>query len=80
VNVALSRARCQGAAIPSLPFPWHFSGKLVAARSIARKSRTALEKGVYRWRDFELEPEERRPAKAGKSIVPTPDFLLDEPF
>jgi len=57
---------------PSLPFRWHFSGKLVPAIFHSRKSRTPLEKRVYRFRDFELEPDERRLSGAGKSIALTP--------
>jgi eukaryotic-like serine/threonine-protein kinase len=58
--------------MPSLPFRWHFSGKLVAAPFIPRNSRTVLEKRVYRFRDFELEPDERRLSEAGKPIALTP--------
>ena len=56
----------------SLPFRWHFSGKLVAVRLDWRKSMSALENPVYRFRGFELEPAERRLSEAGKSIALTP--------
>jgi hypothetical protein len=55
-----------------LPFRWHFSGKLVAAPSISDKSMSALEKPVYRFAAFELEPAERRLSEAGKPIALTP--------
>jgi DNA-binding winged helix-turn-helix (wHTH) protein/tetratricopeptide (TPR) repeat protein len=44
----------------------------MAVWSIPPKSRTALEKRVYRFRDFELEPDERRLSGAGKPIALTP--------
>jgi eukaryotic-like serine/threonine-protein kinase len=52
----------------SLAFFWQTCG----SRPIPRKYRTTLEKRVYRFRDFELEPDERRLSEAGKPIALTP--------
>jgi DNA-binding winged helix-turn-helix (wHTH) protein/tetratricopeptide (TPR) repeat protein len=45
---------------------------LLPARLILRKSRKVLEKRVYQFGDFELEPDERRLSGAGKPIALTP--------
>ena len=56
----------------SLPSDWLFSGKLIAAHHEAAKCRSALEKLVYRFQDFELEPSERRLSEGGRPISLTP--------
>jgi DNA-binding winged helix-turn-helix (wHTH) protein/tetratricopeptide (TPR) repeat protein len=55
-----------------LPFRWHFSGKLVPAAINRDKSMSALENPIYRFKEFELEPAERRLSAAGKPIALTP--------
>jgi DNA-binding winged helix-turn-helix (wHTH) protein len=56
----------------SLPSDWLFSGKLIAAHHEAAKCRSALEKLVYRFQDFELEPSERRLSEGARPISLTP--------
>src|SRR5208282_340089 len=62
----------RGPASGSSPFCWYFSGRIAAARSNHDKSRKILEKRIYRFRDFELEPDERRLSQGGKQIALTP--------
>jgi len=56
----------------SLPSDWLFSGKLIAAHHEAGKCMPALEKLVYRFQGFELEPSERRLSEGGRPISLTP--------
>jgi DNA-binding winged helix-turn-helix (wHTH) protein/tetratricopeptide (TPR) repeat protein len=56
----------------SLPSDWHFSGKLIAAYHKPAKCMSALEKPVYRFQGFELEPSERRLSEGGRPISLTP--------
>jgi DNA-binding winged helix-turn-helix (wHTH) protein/Tfp pilus assembly protein PilF/TolB-like protein len=55
-----------------LPFQWYFSGKLLGLAHTHHKLSETLEKRVYRFRDFLLEPDERRLSEAGRSIALTP--------
>jgi hypothetical protein len=52
----------------SLPFRWHFSGKLVAATTDHYKYMSALGNPVYRFGSFELEPVERRLSERGNAV------------
>src|SRR5580704_15233326 len=56
----------------SLPSDWLFSGKLIAAHHKPAKCMSALEKPVYRFQGFELEPTERRLSEGGRPIALTP--------
>jgi TolB-like protein/DNA-binding winged helix-turn-helix (wHTH) protein len=56
----------------SQPFPWYFSGRFVAEGSGRPLLMSASIKSTFSFREFELDPLERRLLRAGESIALTP--------
>jgi TolB-like protein/DNA-binding winged helix-turn-helix (wHTH) protein len=56
----------------SRPFPWYFSGRFVAEGSGRPLLMSASIKSTFSFREFELDPLERRLLRAGESIALTP--------
>jgi hypothetical protein len=60
----------------SQPFPWYFSGRFVAGGRGLPLLMSASVKSTFSFREFELDPLERRLLRAGESIALTPKVLV----